>query len=76
MSIAQSQRRTYCAKLFVAGPFKMAGTLDGYVDFAVPGRTYQLSLDEARALIAALNSAVADVQANCLYDKDALLAPA
>jgi hypothetical protein len=66
--------RTYSAKAFRACDFQLSGTLDGYIDFAVPERgTYVLSLDEARALIAALNSAVEDVRANCLYDRDALL---
>lgn len=55
----------------------MGGTLDGYIDFAIPrGKTFQLSLGEARAMIAALQGAVADVQANCLYDRDTLLVKA
>jgi len=57
--------------------FQLSGTLDGFIDLATPSAgTYQLSLDEARALVAALNGAIADVKANCLYDRDALLLPA
>jgi hypothetical protein len=73
----ERKARTYSAKTFTAGVFQMSGTLDGYIDFVMYRKgTEQLSLDEARALIAALNGAVADVQANCLYDRDELLAPA
>lgn len=54
--------------------FKMAGTIDGFIDFAVPGgRTYQLSVAEAEALIAALRDTIYDVKTNCLHDRDALL---
>lgn len=77
--------RTYIAKQFEVAVgelseqardgFKISGTLDGYIDFAVTRATYQLSLDEARALAAALNGAIRDVTANCLYDHDVLLAP-
>lgn len=67
-------QRTYRAKPFRAGDFLLSGTLDGYIDFALPEcGTYQLSLDEARALIAALNGAICDVRDNCLYDRDVLL---
>lgn len=66
--------RTYCAKLFEANDFKVAGTLDGYIDFAVPGyKTFQLSMNEINDLVSALNDAVADVRSNCLYDRDVLL---
>lgn len=69
-------KRTYSAKQFHAAGFQTAGTLDGYIDFAVPAKgTFQLSLAEADQLIAALSGAVADVRANCLYDKDVLLEP-
>lgn len=72
--IVTPMRRTYTAKLFEAAGFKTAGTLDGYVDLAVPqGGTYQLTLDEALLLIAALHGVVSDIRANCLYDRDALL---
>lgn len=74
------RKNTYSAKLFEVlfddlKPFKVAGTLDGFVDFATPmgGPTYPLSLDEARQLVAALNSAIHDVETNCLYERDALL---
>lgn len=67
--------RTYTAKAFHAAGFQMSGTLDGFIDFAASRGTWPLTLDEARALIAALNGAISDVQANCLYDRDALLEP-
>lgn len=67
--------RTYAAKAFFAAQFEMSGTLDGYIDFATPCGTWQLSLDEARAVIVALNGAISDVRANCLYDRDELLEP-
>lgn len=72
-NVVHLPRRTYRAKPFSAGGFKLSGTLDGFIDFAAQDRTYLLSLDEARALIAALSGAIADVQSNCLYDKDVLL---
>jgi hypothetical protein len=79
MSILRFERKTYTAKLFgvpIGDGFKLAGTLDGFIDFAVPERgTYQLTLDEARAMVAALTGAIEDVKANCLYDRDALLLP-
>jgi hypothetical protein len=66
--------RTYSAKLFQAVGFKVAGTLDGFIDFAVPGgKTFQLSIEEAHDMVSALNGAVADIRANCLYDRDVLL---
>lgn len=70
--------RTFRAKAFEVSwenaSFKVSGTLDGFVDFAVPGGgTYPLSPDEARSLAIALNGSARDVEANCLHDKDALL---
>ena len=64
---------TFKAKLFETEHFKVAGTLDGFVDLATSDGTYQLSLDEAQALASALNGAIADIKSNCLYDRDALL---
>lgn len=49
--------------------FKIAGTLDGLIDFAIPDRgicTYQLTLADTKCLMAALASAIADVELNCL----------
>ena len=71
-------KNTFTAKLFEASwdtsVFKVAGTLDGLIDLAVPGGgTYPLSLDEARGVIVALNNAIADVKANCLHARDSLL---
>lgn len=79
MSILPFRRKTYVAKPFEApcgpGVFKLSGRLDGYVDFALPvGKTYQLTIGEARALLVALNGVLADVEHNCLHDQDALLA--
>jgi hypothetical protein len=56
----------------------VAGTLDGFLDFAViesDGRscTYSLTCDDARLVAAALISGANDVQANCLFDRDPLL---
>lgn len=75
VQIVYLPHRTYRAKAFLAGAFETSGTLDGYLDFATPKGTWQLSLDDARALIAALNGAINDVQTNCLYDRDVLLEP-
>jgi hypothetical protein len=73
MSVVKFPSRTYTAKLFEVEDFKVAGTLDGYLDLAVPGVTYQISPMKALALATALRSAVEDVRANCLYDNDVLL---
>ena len=77
-NIVSLERKTYTAKQFSVcingNTFLISGTLDGFIDFALPkGGTYQLTLDEARILVASLNSAVEDVFKNCLYDRDALL---
>lgn len=69
---------TYTAKLVEVltdgFEFKMAGTLDGYIDFVVaPRRTHQLSIGEVRSIISGLEQAIRDVEQNCLYDKDELL---
>ena len=71
-------KRTYSAKLFTVecqhGDFKIAGTLDGFIDLAIPqGKTLQLTPEEARTLAAQLQSSVEDIEKNCLYDRDALL---
>jgi hypothetical protein len=60
--------KTFKAKLFTAGQFKMAGTLEGDIDFVVPGdRTYLLSVEQARTLIAILGlGEVATSQAESL----------
>lgn len=76
--VIELRRRTYEARRFEVATrptdFTLAGTLCGAIDFAVhDGRTYPLSPDEARQLAAALTSAAADVEANCLYERDALL---
>lgn len=72
--------RTFTAKLFTvpweSNSFKLAGTLDGFIDLAVPcGGTYPLSLGEAKQLASALTSAIVDIESNCLYEKDALQSP-
>lgn len=77
MSVVQMPARTYVAKLFEAkwenAVFKVAGTLDGFLDFAAPGGgTYPLTLEEAEGLVKALQSGISDVKANCLYEKDAI----
>jgi hypothetical protein len=58
--------------------FKIAGTLDGFVDLAVTEsdgshRTYNISSSEARQLADALLFVVEDIGKNCLYDRDALI---
>ena len=65
--------QTFTAKLFVAGQFKVAGTLDGFMDLATPKGTCLLSIEEAHALIAAINNSIADIESNCLCERDALL---
>jgi len=76
-NIIEMPPRTYRAKLFEVRwentSFRIAGTLDGYVDLAVPNGTYPLSVEEAENLAAALIGAIADVRANCLHDRDSLL---
>jgi hypothetical protein len=77
-TVMEMPKRTYVAKLHEVqsetGVFKTAGTLDGFIDLAVPrGGTYQLNLSEARGLIAALSGTIADVEANCMYERDSLL---
>ncbi len=78
--VIQMPPRTYTAILFEVphadGVFKLAGTLEGFIDFAFPqGPTYLLTLDQAQRLAVALGKAVADVRANCMYGQDALLEP-
>lgn len=73
MKMLQMPPRTFSAKLFEVSGFKVAGTLDGFIDLATPNGTYPLSMEEAQSLSKALADSVADVQANCLHEKDALL---
>lgn len=54
----------YSAKLFESGPFKTAGTLCGHIDFATPGGTHVLNVDELDDLVAALLGAREDVIRN------------
>lgn len=74
--------KTYSAKLVELAcsglSIKIAGTLDGYIDFALTGadgsyRTYSLTRDDAHRLIAGLHTVIADIEQNCLFDHDALL---
>jgi hypothetical protein len=76
--ILQFPPNTYTAKLFEVSyssgtSFKVAGTLDGFIDLATPKGTWPLSLTEASDLAKALNDAVADVETSCLFNNDALL---
>jgi hypothetical protein len=71
--------RTYVAREFCckweSKTFKISGTLDGFIDFAVPDMgTFPLSPTEARAMANALLGAVEDVEKRCLYDADSLIA--
>jgi hypothetical protein len=77
-NVLSMKPRSYKAQLFTAKwetkYFRMSGTLDGFIDFVVPGgKTLPLSLDEAKGLVAAINGAVADVEKNCLHESDELL---
>jgi hypothetical protein len=72
-NLIQMPANTYTAKLFESGVFKLAGTLDGFIDLATPRGTYALSLDEANGLAMAICNAIGDVKENCLYERDALL---
>lgn len=83
-SVIQFRRRSYVAKgqeVSASGfIFKTSGTLDGWVDFSVgcsdgSHLTYQITRDNARAIIAALHAVVDDITANCLFDRDPLLMP-
>lgn len=72
------QPRTFRAKLFdvpwESEVLKLAATLDGFIDLSIPqGKTYPLSMEEARKLSVALNGAIADVESNCLHECDELL---
>jgi hypothetical protein len=72
---ARNPANTYTAKLFevetASSLFKIAGTLDGFLDFAIEGKgTRILTCEEALKLSDSLKDAVADLKANCLYDKD------
>lgn len=75
-------RQSYDAKLFTVPAsgllFKIAGTLDGFVDLAIietSGRsaTYSVTIDEARLLADRLLNVAKDIQSNCLFDRDSLL---
>lgn len=69
--------KSYDAKLSVVHlsghELHIAGTLDGFIDFAIGGKTYSFTCDDARTLIAALHATVGDIQTNCLFDRDPLL---
>ena len=73
MNILIMPPRTFNAKLFKSESFKAAGTLDGFIDLATSAGTFTLALSEAKGLSDALNSAIADVENNCLYERDSLL---
>lgn len=83
-AIVPLKRRNYEAKqqeVHASGmTVIVAGTLDGYIDFVVEasdGRRiiYQITRDDARAIIAALHAVVDDITVNCLFDRDPLLMP-
>lgn len=75
-NILQMPARTFTAKLievtWETTGFRLAGTLDGFIDLATPGGTYPLSLQEAESLVAALEEVINDVRRNCLYELDSL----
>lgn len=81
MSKVLEFRSTYRAKLERVNAsgldIKIAGTLDGMVDFAVTDsdshRTYSISCEDARNISKALLAVADDIEKNCLYDRDALL---
>lgn len=78
MNVISMKPKTYRAQLFeMAGSgvnIKIAGTLDGFLDFALVGdKTYILTCEEAKRLADLLIAAIADVKTNCLYDNDVLL---
>jgi len=83
MSVTPFKKKTYAAQGFdvktMGVDFLMSGTLDGFVDFCViPNkgryRTYTITKNEAIKLISSLNGVVNDINKNCLYDNDCLLA--
>ena len=76
--------RTYSAKAFHWHSdslcMQTSGTLEGLIDIALfEGLeqrhigTHQITCDEARALAVKLLGVADDVQANCLFERDALL---
>ncbi len=76
--VLEMKPRTYTAKLFEVAVgnyvFQFAGTLDGFIDFAIPqSGTYPLSMAEAKEMVSALSHSIDDVEANCLHEKDVLL---
>lgn len=73
MILTMPQRLTYSAELFETKFFKVAGTLDGYIDIATKDGTYPVSIEEAAALSKALNACIGDISLNCLWDNDTLL---
>ena len=69
MTVVAFRPALYTAKMFrahtVHGQWKSAGTLCGHIDFCGPFQgTYQLSPDEALAVIVMLKQAREDVLAN------------
>lgn len=77
-------RPSYAAKASVVRADGMeitaAGTLDGYIDLCFQDSTgahltYQLGIAGACSLIATLHSVIHDIEENCLFDRDPLLAP-
>lgn len=81
-NVVPFQRCGYEAKLvrFQASGFEfhIAGTLDGFIDLAIVRSdgshlTYIITCDDARRLIAGLNTVVDDIQRNCLFDRDPFL---
>lgn len=57
---------------------KIAGTLDGYIDFCITCSdgshlTYRLTRDNAVMIIAGLQSVINDINKNCLFERDQLL---
>ena len=83
VTLPRRQSNTYTAKRFEWASdslrVRTSGTLEGFIDLALfdgageHTATHQLTCDEARALAAKLLGVADDVQANCLFDRDALL---
>lgn len=84
VTVLPFKRRTYEAKGQVVHASGMTltagGTLDGCIVFVVEASNgnriiYEITRDNAVAIIAALHQVVHDIDTNCLFDRDPLLMP-
>ena len=77
------QSEDYCAKLTQGcldrHSFKVSATLDGWIELALHRHdgagnlTYQITRDDARQIVAALNLRIQDITDNCRFENDTRL---